>query len=47
MPSTANTIRIGRAWAALAASVCLLAALVAVLYPGLSSEQAEEIMQPQ
>jgi hypothetical protein len=34
MPSTANTTRTGRAWAALAASVCLLAALVAVLYPG-------------
>ena len=34
MPTTENTTRTGRTWAALAATACLLAALVAVLYPG-------------
>jgi hypothetical protein len=34
MPATANTTHRGRAWAALAASACLLAVLVAALHPG-------------
>lgn len=34
MPATANTSWNGRAWAALAVSACLLAGLVAALYPG-------------
>src|SRR3954466_13220894 len=34
MPATANTIRRGRAWVALAAAACLLLVLVAAIRPG-------------